>query len=84
MRKEDTSGDYPTIETFRDVVDYIFYDLDNNYSLRRDSQGDFYVNKLCISPDYLTYKMQIYKMAPGLYEKLVVFYSLMQETTDEV
>jgi hypothetical protein len=71
------------IKTFKEVFDWIIYDLDTHYYLGKDSKGNFYVNKLYIERrddgDYLTYKCECAKLEEGLFEKVEKLYQLFQE-----
>lgn len=67
------------ITTFREVFDYIAYDLDSNYTLKRDDSGIFYVNKLYIGPTFVEYKTECHELESGLYEKVEKLYELLQE-----
>jgi hypothetical protein len=71
------------IKTFKEVFDWVLYDLDTPYYLGKDSKGNFYVNKLYIERrddgDYLTYKCECAKLEEGLFEKVEKLYQLFQE-----
>lgn len=67
----------PKIETFKEVFDWITYDLDNNYELRK-VDGGFVVNKLYITKTELSYKTELFELAPGLYEKVLDLWRLFQ------
>lgn len=67
------------ITKFRDVLDWIIYDWDYNYSLNKDSKGNFYVNKLYIEPEYLTYKAECYELEGGLFERVQKLYEVVNE-----
>lgn len=69
------------IDNFAEVFDWICYDYETHYPLKKSDQGYFYVNKLCISPTELSYKTELYKLAPGLYEKVEKLYQLFQENS---
>lgn len=69
------------ITTFEDVFEWICYDYESNYGLKRTSDGDFYVNKLYIDKNFLTYKTERYELSPGLYEKVEKLYSLLNENS---
>lgn len=66
------------IETFKEVFDWIAYDWDYPYSLKKDNNG-FYINKLYIEPNYVVYKTECYELAPGLFEKVEALYKLLKE-----
>lgn len=71
---------YPNIDkitTFRDLFSWIAYDIDDNYNLTKDKEGNFFVNKLYIEPQYLTYKTECAELAEGLFEKVQELYQLM-------
>lgn len=67
------------ITTFKEVMDWIIYDWDYNYSLNKDEDGNFYVNKLYIEPKYLTYKTECYELNEGLYNKVDQLYTLISQ-----
>jgi len=71
------------IKTFNEVLNWIAYDLEWHYPLRKDSKGNFYVNKLYIERtddgDYLTYKCECAKLEERLFEKVEKLYELLQE-----
>lgn len=66
------------IETFKELMDWISYDWDYSYTLKK-VDGGFVVNKLYITPTRLTYKTECGELAEGLYEKLEKLYSLLEE-----
>jgi len=67
------------INTFREVFDWITYDWDYDYSLGMDKDGNFYVNKLYIEKEYLTYKTECYKLKEGLFEKVQELYEVLND-----
>lgn len=69
------------INDFKEVFDWICYDYEQKYGFNRDSDGNFYFNKLYISKDLLAYKTENYSLAPGLYEKVDCLYSLLNDPT---
>ena len=69
------------IDTFKEVLDYIFYDWDYTYTLSKDSEGIFYINKLSIGPNFLNYKTENYEIDKELYNKVNTLYKLLQENT---
>lgn len=71
------------ITTFREVFDWIVYDWDNMYTLSKDKDGVFHVNKLSIGKDFLVYKTESHELAEGLYERVEQLYSTMQEIPRE-
>jgi len=71
------------IETFREVMDQITYDWDYSYTLSKDNEGIFHVNKLSIGPDFLVYKTECSELAVGLYDRVSQLYDLLQETPRE-
>lgn len=68
-----------SIKDFKEVFEWIIYDLDIYYNLSKDEQGNFYVNKLYIEPNYLTYKTECYKLEQGLFEKVEKLWELLNE-----
>jgi len=73
---------FPNIEeitTFQEVLSWIAYDLDYNYTLTKTSEGNFVVNKLYIEPEYLTYKTECAKLKEGLFEKVEKLWELLNE-----
>jgi len=71
------------IKTFREVFDWIVYDWDHLYTLFKDKDGIYCVNKLYIGPNYLQYKTECYELAEGLYDRVGQLYKIMQETPRE-
>ncbi len=71
------------ITTFREVFDYISYDWDHMYTLSKDKDGVFHVNKLSIGKNFVQYKMECHELAEGLYERVAQLYEVMQETPRE-
>lgn len=67
------------LETFQEVFDWITYDLDDNYKLKLRDDGMFTVNKLAITRTELSYKTELFELAPGLYDKVMVFYRLFED-----
>jgi len=66
------------VKDFRDLIDWIVYDWDHSYSLNKDDKGNFYVNKLYITPTHLTYKTECAELGSGLFEKLDKFWELFK------
>jgi hypothetical protein len=66
---------------FKEIFDWIVYDYDSHYELKRNSAGDFYVNKLTIGKNYLSYKTEHYDIEPDLYYKVEKLYSLFHENS---
>lgn len=71
------------ITTFREVFDWIAYDWDHLYTLSKDKDGVFHVNKLSIGKDFLVYKTESHELAEGLYERVEQLYATMQEIPRE-
>lgn len=71
------------ITTFREVFDYISYDWDHMYTLTKNTDGVFNVNKLYIGPNYIQYKTDCHELAEGLYDRVCQLYEIMQETPRE-
>jgi len=71
------------ITTFREVFDWIVYDWDNMYTLSKDKEEVFHVNKLSIGKNFLVYKTESYELAEGLYDRVSQLYNTMQETPRE-
>ena len=67
------------ITTFKEVLDWIMYDWDYNYSLNKDKHGNFYVNKLYIEPKYLTYKTECAELEDGLFERVQELYEVIHK-----
>ena len=67
------------INTFKELFDHIEYDWSYDpKNLIKD--GDlFVINKTTISREWLQYKTEVHEMAPGLYDKLQVFYDLLED-----
>lgn len=74
---------FPNIDkilTFKEIFNWINYDFeDPHYTLNKDNEGNFYVNKLYIEPKYLTYKTECAELEEGLFEKVEQLYNLLQE-----
>ena len=73
------SPNIPKITKFREVLDWIIYDWDYNYTLGKDEEGNFYVNKLYIEPKYLTYKCECAELEDGLFERVEDLYKVISE-----
>jgi hypothetical protein len=69
------------INDFEEVFNWICYDYEKQYGINRDDQGNFYVNKLYITKDSLSYKTENYTLAPGLFEKVEKLFSLFNENS---
>lgn len=67
------------VKTFKELMDWIMYDWDYRYSLKKDSVGNFYVNKLYITKTHLTYKTECAELEQGLFEKLEKLWELLDE-----
>lgn len=72
------------VTTFREVFNWIMWDLDDQYSLRMSSTGNFYVNKLYIERrpgegDFLTYKCECAELGEGLFEKVGLLYEMLKD-----
>jgi hypothetical protein len=55
------------------------YDWVHHYSLNKDREGNFYVNKLYIQPKYLTYKTECAELEEGLFDKVEELYKVIGE-----
>ncbi|MDB4330283.1 hypothetical protein N9948_01005 [bacterium] len=69
------------ITDFKEVFEWINYDYEQHYGLNKDANGNFYVNKLYITPTELSYKTELYKLSPGLYDKVNTLYGLFHENS---
>ena len=77
--------DKTTIDTFKDLMNEIVYSWEYpTYDLQKDSDGNFYLNKLYISPTEVSYKTSNYNLAPGVFEDLERFYRFLQSTNPVV
>jgi hypothetical protein len=68
------------IETFRELMGEIAYSWDHDYKLERhveDGVVTFTLNKLTITQSEASYKLDRWKLAPGVFEKLEQFYKLL-------
>lgn len=75
-----TKPDY-TIKTFREIAEWVFWDLDVNYNLNQNDEGNFYVNKLYINTHKmkLSYKTELYDIeVVNLKEKLQTLQKLLE------
>lgn len=73
-----------TIETFRQLMDEITYSWEPGYELERHARDDhwaFSLNKLFITPTEVSYKLERWRLASGVFEKLETFWQLLQEGT---
>ena len=72
-----------SIESFKELMDQIAYDWDSIYTLSKTSGKNgklgFVVNKLFIGQDFVEYKTDRWKLAPGIFEKVEILYNLLQE-----
>lgn len=69
------------ISDFKELFDWICYDYEDHYGLKKDSEGNFYINKLYISRDKLTYKTETYDLEKGMFEKVEKLYSLFYDNS---
>lgn len=67
------------IETFKEVFDFITYDWDYPYTLTKDKEGVFHVNKLSIGRNFVQYKTESHELAEGLYERVEKLYKVIKE-----
>jgi hypothetical protein len=66
------------ITSFKELMNEIAYSWDWNYEFSFDEQENyFYLNKLCISPDRVSYKLENWELAPGVFEDVKAFYKLL-------
>jgi len=65
--------------SFKEVVDYIAYDWDSNYDLKKDNEGNYYVNKLYITPETLNYKTESYPITKIVFNKVEKLYEMLNE-----
>lgn len=73
---------YPNIDkitSFKEVMDWICYDWGYSYTLTKDSEGNFCVNKLYIEPKYLTYKTECAELSEGLFERIQKLYEVLND-----
>ena len=75
----------PTITTFKELFDEINYSWENGYDLNyHESDDSFSLNKLYITKDEVSYKMDRWKLAPGLFEKVKVLHGLLYPPANSV
>ena len=67
------------ITTFKDLMSEVSYSWDYDYEIIKTKEGHYSLNKLYIAPEYVTYKMDCYDLAPGVFAKFEKFYELLQE-----
>jgi hypothetical protein len=67
------------IEKFAEVFEWISYDYEKHYPLKKIDDDTFVVNKLTITRTELSYKTEFFELAPGLFEKVFEFWRLFQD-----
>lgn len=68
------------ISSFKDLLNEIGYSWEYPaYDLVKHEDG-YELNKLFITQDRVTYKMEEWTLAPGVYEELERFYNFLQGT----
>lgn len=73
-----------TITEFKEVFKWINYDYESHYPLTKCKDGTFVVNKLYITRTELSYKTELYKLGPGLYEKVDQLWKMLQPIPNSV
>jgi len=69
------------ISSFKDLLNEIMYSWDwPNYELLKDEKGNFYLNKLYVTPDHASYKTQYWELAPGVFSDVERFYDFLENT----
>jgi hypothetical protein len=71
--------DVRTLSTFVELMDEISYAWEHQYGIRKDASGVFCIHKLYVGQNWAQYKSDFYKIAPGVYDKLCLFYELTLE-----
>lgn len=70
--------DIPTIDTLKDLLNEICWSY--NYpsvDFMKDVCGNYHLNNLSITPDYVTYKKQTWVLEPGVFDHFVSFVELL-------
>jgi hypothetical protein len=65
------------ITTMKELMDHVCYSWGDNYNLTRLNSGELQLNKLTIGKDFVDYKTEYSPLKEGLFEKLEVFYELI-------
>lgn len=75
------SGDVPRIDTFKELMNEIMYSYEYpRYELEKDGEHGYFINKLYIERDRVTYKTDVWVLNEGVYESVEAFYRFLQAT----
>lgn len=71
------------IETFRKLMDKIVYDWEfDKRNLIKLDDNTYQVNKTTIGRDFVDYKTEYHELASGVFEKLEMFYNLLEDNNE--
>ncbi len=69
------------ISSFQELLNEILWSWEfPNYRLEKDEKGNFYLNKLYIAPDHVSYKTENWELASGVFEHVERFYEFLKST----
>lgn len=70
------------INSFKELMNEISWSWEYPlYDLHYDEkENSFYLNKLYILPDRVSYKCENWELAPGVFEDVKAFYNLLSNT----
>jgi hypothetical protein len=72
------------IHCFKELMNEIAWSwLYPSHEFVKDEKGNFYCNKLYITPTEVSYKLERYELAPGVFEDVERFYEFLEGTENE-
>jgi hypothetical protein len=79
-------GEFPnnqTITSFEDLLNEFCWSYEfPSYKFIKDEKGNFYLNKLYIAPDHMSYKTTYWNLAPGVFKHVERFYEFLLSTRE--
>ena len=69
------------ISSFKELLNEIMWSWEYpSYDFDKDEKGNFHLNKLYITPIDVTYKLEHWELAPGVFEEVQRFYEFLEST----
>lgn len=69
------------ISSFKELMNDIVWSWDYpTYDLQKDKEGNFYINKLYITPSYISYKEDRTKISLEVFQDIERFYEFLKST----
>ena len=74
----------PIISSLKDLLNEFCYSWDfPQYDLVKTKSGNFVLNKLCITPERVTYKTEEWILTPGVFAQVEALYFLLNNQSEK-